>query len=512
MAHNIKTDSANSVIRMFFVAFAFIFQLAVIILFFLGFEQRIAWASSVLSAIAFFVILYIVGRDTNSAFKITWIIFIGVIPIVGLIVYFLFGTPTATRRSKDAFNKNHKELSQQLSKNPQLLAQLDATDKGIANQFRYLQNQENFPVYSNTDVQFFADATDGLTAQLEDLAQAQDFIFMDYHAIEDGASFHKIATILQERAHAGVEVRIVYDEVGSLGFINRKFVSKMNAMGIQCKVFNPLHPVLNIFMNNRDHRKITVIDGKVGFTGGYNLANEYFNLVNPFGHWKDTGVRLQGDAVQSLTASFLEMWHYADKDQEDFSAYLTIHEYTAQHTGFIAPYADTPTDNAFTSENVYLNAIKNAKESVYIATPYFIISDEMNRELSLAAQRGVDVHIITPGIPDKKLIYRVTRSYYGRLTSHGVHIHEYTPGFIHEKQVLIDDELAIVGTINFDYRSLYHHFENAVLFYGYDAIAQVKQDFQQTIAVSEDVSERYSDKASLTQFADIILRLLAPLF
>lgn len=512
MSRHIKTDAGKSTIRLILVALAFLIQLAVIVLFVVRFQQHIVWATTVLQLLGLFVTFFIIGSDTNAAFKITWLVFIGLVPVLGLIVYLLFGTPNATRMSKRAFNKNHAALAEFLHTDKNALKQLESIDFGIANQFRYVQDNEGYPVYHNTDVTFYADASDGLEAQLKDLAHAQKFIFMDYHAIEDNTSFERIARILEERAHAGVEVRLMYDDVGSLGFINHTFLRKMRDRGIQCKVFNPLLPFLNIFVNNRDHRKITVIDGEIGFTGGYNLANEYFNIDSPYGHWKDTGVRLQGDAVQSLTASFLEMWHYAQKDDEDFSVYLHRPSYTSHEKGFIAPYADTPTDNSATGENVYLNAIKYAKHSVYIATPYFIISDEMNRELALAAERGIDVHIITPGIPDKKIIYRVTRSYYGRLASRGVHFHEYTPGFIHEKQLLVDDELAIVGTINFDYRSLYHHFENAVLLYGYEAIQGIKEDFLETLDVSTDVTQAHKNKARLTNFSDIILRLMAPLF
>ena len=277
-------------------------------------------------------------------------------------------------------------------------------------------------------------------------------------------------------------------------------------------MFNPVTPFFNIFMNNRDHRKITVVDNRVGFTGGYNLADEYFNLVQPYGYWKDTGVKMTGDAVKNLTAMFLEMWNAMKHTDMDYSSFFRANEYVAAGKGFVQPYADTPLDSEYVGENVYLNMIKYAKRYVYIATPYLIISDEMRRELGLAAKRGVDVRIITPGIPDKKMIYQMTRSYYSGLTGEGVRIYEYTPGFLHAKQVICDGELATVGTINFDFRSLYHHFENGVLFYACDCLRDIHEDFIEIMKVSREVTEEYrSGMKKHLLLGQAILRLFAPL-
>ena len=277
-------------------------------------------------------------------------------------------------------------------------------------------------------------------------------------------------------------------------------------------MFNPLLPVLNVFMNNRDHRKITVVDGQVGFTGGYNLADEYFNLTHPYGQWKDTGLRLEGGAVRSLTAIFLEMWNATQNTPDDPAAFLVPAAVPADAAGFVIPYADTPLDGQPTGEDVYLNILKNAKRYVYITTPYLIINDEMQRELTLAAQRGVDVRIVTPGIPDKKLVYRVTRSYYGDLATAGVRIFEYTPGFVHAKQFVADDEVAACGTINMDYRSLYLHFENGCWFCGCDAVADMRRDFEELFAVSTEVTEQYAGKRErCVRGINGILRLFGPL-
>ena len=299
--------------------------------------------------------------------------------------------------------------------------------------------------------------------ELAELKKAEHFIFMEYHAIEDASAWQELEDILAERAAHGVEVRVFYDDVGSIGFINSKFVKKLAGSGIQCRRFNPVIPILNVFMNNRDHRKITVVDGRVGFTGGYNLAEEYFNRTHPYGRWKDTGIRLEGDAVRSLTLIFLELWGATQKEPPEIERYLPEVPYTARENAVVLPYADNPLDDEATGENVYLNMIRSAKEYVYITTPYLILSDEMQRTLRLAASSGVDVRIITPGIPDKKLIFSVTRSYYAALAKSGVRIYEYTPGFIHAKQCVADGAEAVVGTINFDFRSLYLHFELSLI-------------------------------------------------
>ena len=359
---------------------------------------------------------------------------------------------------------------------------------------------------------FYGDAADALEAQKEALRSAKHFIFMEYHAIEDAESFGALKEILAQKAKDGVEVRILYDDMGSVGFINRDFIGRMKAEGIQCRIFNPLIPIRTIIMNNRDHRKITVVDGRVGFTGGYNLANEYFNLTHPYGHWKDTGVRLEGEAVRSLTCMFLEMWNAVKKSDSAYDAYLPQLAYQARADGFIAPYGDGPLHDEPVGENVYMNIVKNAKRYVYFTTPYLIISDEMGRELGQAAKRGVDVRIITPGIPDKKLIFQVTRSYYADPVRDGVRIYEYAPEFMHAKQCVCDGEVATVGTINLDYRSLYFHFENGAFLYGCSAVGAIKKDFDETLPLCREVTEAYRNGGSTaSKIKQCILRLFAPL-
>ena len=344
-----------------------------------------------------------------------------------------------------------------------------------------------------------------------DLEKAEKFIFMEYFIVADNSAFQEIREILVRKARQGVEVRLMYDDIGSLGFVNLRFARGLSEDGIRCRVFNPAVPVVNLFLNHRDHRKTTVIDGKVGYIGGYNLSDEYFGRARPYGVWKDTGLRLEGEAVRSLTASFFELWNVTTKEDEDFARYLNIcHKVTSE--GFVQPFNDNPLSEERTAENVYLNLIAQAEKTLYITTPYLIITDEMSRALRLAAKRGVDVRIITPGIPDKKVVFAITRSYYSGLARQGVRIFEYTPGFCHAKQCLCDGKIASIGSSNFDYRSLYHHFENDVLLYGCDAIGDMARDFDVLFSQCSEVTQRYSTgSGAILRMWQCILRLFAPL-
>ena len=507
-----KAAVKNSIGRLMFAALGFVIQVVWIIMLCLKLNDYSAAISLGSSVLALCVAFYIYGKDMNAGFKLPWIIAILAFPVLGLCLYFLFGRPGETKHMRQHFEKIDADLEGTLVQDENVLKNLEATDFAVANQARYLWKCAGYPAWQNTDVEFHKTAEEGLEAQKRELRKAKKFIFMEYHAIEESSAFLELKEILVQKAKEGVEVRVFYDDVGSFVFINKDFIKRMEAVGIQCRVFNPMHPFLNIFMNNRDHRKITVIDGKVGFTGGYNLAEEYFNRTHPYGYWKDTGIMLTGDAVRNLTVMFLEMWNAVRKTDMDYDKYLPKVEYTAKEQGFVQPYADSPLDHETTGENVYMNLIKNAKHEIFFTTPYLIITDEMSRELRMAARRGVDVRIVTPGIPDKKMVYQMTRSYYSELARNGVRIYEYTPGFIHAKQCVCDGESATVGTINMDYRSLYLHFENGVLMYHYDAVAEIRKDFEDIFAASTEVTEKYNGRKSVpARMGRGVLRLFSPL-
>lgn len=506
-----KTSVRNSILRMTLVGIAIALQL-----FWLFMIINSFWVDSValniaLNVVAVLFSLWIYGKDMDSARQIPWMMLIMTFPIVGIVLYSLTGRTSLLSRVRTKFNEIDSYAMDFLSQDEEVYQRLEERSTTVSNHSAMIYATSHYPVYQDTEVTYYEEAIDGFQAQIEDMKKAQHFIFMEYHAIEDAESFARMKKVLIEKAEEGVDVRIFYDDMGSVSFINRDFITRMKNVGIQCQVFNPMRPLMLVFMNNRDHRKITVIDGKIGYTGGYNLANEYFNITHPYGYWKDTGVRLEGSAVDSLTVTFLEMWNSNKEVDMDFSVFLKAQPVPSQ--GFVQPYADSPLDDEYVGENVYMSMVAAAKKYIYFCTPYLIITDELTRALGLAAKRGVDVRIITPGIPDKRLTYSITRSYYYALVKEGVQIFEYTPGFCHAKMCVCDDRMATVGTINMDYRSLYLNFENGVYLYDCPAVEDVKKDFQSMFRLSANVTEKYNTELSMpVRTWKALLRLVAPLF
>ena len=553
-----KAEVKNGVKRMIFAVVSILLEVLVILLLIFFAGQKAGWIYVLFRFLAVVMVLAIFGSSKTSSIRMTWMFVILVLPVFGAALYLLIGLNGHTLRMRKRYIDIDKILFPMLPDDREVFEKVEKKDGHLAGIVNYIRRNASYPVYENTEVQYFDDAAKGIEAQKKDMAKAEKFIFMEYHAIEDAESWHAIRDVLVERVKAGVEVRVFYDDMGSIGFINKDFVKRTEELGIACRVFNPFGPGLNVFLNNRDHRKITVIDGKVGYTGGYNLANEYFHITEPYGYWKDTGIRLEGDAVQSLTVAFLEMWNAAnanDKDDKDFKKYVAAsaanrvlkeqkradnerlkkdeeeyfgkmkeslgkeEKYLAdtevfegKNLGFVQPYADSPMDEVHTGEDVYISMAEAAEKYAWFITPYLIITDEMCHAFALAARRGVDVRIITPGIPDKKIVYSVTRSYYNGLARHGVRIFEYTPGFCHAKMSITDDLMATCGTINMDYRSLYHHFENGCLYADCDAVMETKRDFEAMFEQSREVTDFYAyGRGAFMRVGQMLLRLAAPL-
>lgn len=510
-----KSQVKNGVARMIVAIASMAVNVIIVLAIVLKMQEALFWFTGAMIILGLIVVLTIYGKKQTASIKMPWMLLILLIPIGGLVFYLIVGHDRSTKKMRRRYEEIDKVLLPLLPDNAREQAKLQEKLPYAGNIARYLKKYSGYPVYRNTDITYYDDAAKGLAAQKEDLKKAKDFIFMEYHAIEDAESWHGIQDILEEKVKEGVLVRVFYDDMGSIGFINTDFVKRLEAKGIEARVFNPFAPGMNLFLNNRDHRKITVIDGKVGFTGGYNLANEYFHIGEPFGFWKDTGIRLEGDAVRSLTVTFLEMWNAIrenDINDNDFDRYLKPYEYESEEKGFIVPYADSPMDNIHVGEDVYMSIANSAKDYAWFVTPYLIITEEMISALSLAARRGVDVRIITPGVPDKKLVYSETRSFYNILAVNGVRIFEYTPGFCHCKMSVSDDTMATCGTINLDYRSLYHHFENGCFMADCSAVADIRRDFEEMFKVSEDVTEYYiSGRGRFLRFGQMLLRLIAPL-
>ena len=344
-----EAEVKNGIKRLVFAGVAIILQVTAILLVYFRFAEQAEWFAIGTRVLGALLVLFIYNDERPSASKMTWIILIMALPIMGVVLYLLIGLNSHTFKMRKRYEQVDERLMPLLPDDAAAQARLALVDGRAANIARYLNDMSLYPLYDDTAITYYDDAAKGIEAQKEELRRAERFIFMEYHAIEDAESWHAIQSILEERVRAGVEVRVFYDDMGSIGFVNTDFVKRLEAVGIKAKVFNPFAPGLNLFLNNRDHRKVTVVDGRVGFTGGYNIANEYFNITHPFGHWKDTGVRLEGPAVQSLTATFLEMWNASvEGDVDDAAAaykrYLPAVPANELAQGFVQPYADSPMD------------------------------------------------------------------------------------------------------------------------------------------------------------------------
>ncbi|MCR5481217.1 MAG: cardiolipin synthase [Clostridia bacterium] len=511
-----KANTKNGILRLIFFVIAIFLEIGVLTgVFLTGLNHNTEIITVSGRIMAFLIALAIYSQNKTASIRMPWIVLILVFPAVGISLYIMIGLSGSIKRMRNRFDKMHNLLLPYLVQDEEVAKNLQDCEPSCTGVSCYIKKESGYPLYENTGVVYYPDAAEALEAQKQAMREAESFIFMEYYAIEDAECWEEIEDILTEKVKAGVEVRVFYDDFGSIGFINTDFARKLEKKGINCCVFNPMIPLLNLFLNNRDHRKMTIIDGKTGFTGGYNIANEYFNITSPYGYWKDTGVRLTGDVVMSMTASFLEMWNAArtrKKGDSQFESYLFSRPAEHKEKGFVQFYADNPMDKKPVGEDVYLNLICRAKEYLYIITPYLIITDEMSRMLGLAAKRGVDVRIVTPGIPDKKIIYRLTRSYYNRLARDGVRIFEYSPGFCHAKMCVSDDTVATCGTINMDYRSLYHHFEDGCLMIGCDAVTRIREDFENIFPQCREVTEKFaSGRTPMLRFGQLVLRLFAPL-
>lgn len=503
-----KEKTGNGILRLTFAAVALVIQILWILLrvqYLNAYSETIAGITSLLTML---VVLKLNSKHSNSAMKMPWILLIMALPVMGLCMYLLFellGDPGMGKRLRRVRGYLHRNEDPKAEK---ILPQLDPA---IANQFRYLWKAAGYPLCTNTRVKYYPEAVIAFEDLKKELEKAKHFIFMEYFIVQNGSAFRELEEILVRKAREGVEIRLLYDDFGSIANVGWEFSRRLAGEGIRCIAFNPASPFLNLFLNHRDHRKITVIDGNVGFTGGYNLADEYFDRIRPYGKWKDTGVKLEGEAVRNLTSIFLELWYLQTRKPETADAYLEVcHSVCSE--GIVLPFGDNPLGEERIAENVYLNLIHQANHSLYLMTPYLILTDEMIHALGLAAKRGVDVRIITPGIPDKKTVYGVTRSYYAGLARQGVRILEYAPGFCHAKQCICDGKIASIGTSNLDYRSLYHHFENNVLLYGCEAVTAMAKDFETLFPQCREVTEKYAGgRGSILRLWQYILRLFAPM-
>lgn len=455
--------------------------------------------------------LYIISKNTNPAYKIAWVVPILAVPVFGGLFYLMLGGNRLSSRQRKKMNSVEYNLRRHLPQNPEIYSNLEESSESAAIQSRYIQTVAGCPVYENTAVRYFPLGDDVYPEMLEQLRKAEKYIFLEYFIIGPGKMWDGILEILKEKAAQGLDVRVMYDDFGCITTLPYNFKKELKSYGIRCCEFSPFVPIMSARLNNRDHRKFMIIDGKVGFTGGINLADEYINERERFGHWKDNGIMLQGEAVWSMTVMFLSLWDYVTGGRDSITEYIPPEPVTGGH-GFVQPYTDNPMDDEAVGSTVYLNLINRARHSIYIMTPYLVIDYTMMEALCNAAKTGLDVRIVTPHIPDKWYVHTLTRAHYEQLVKCGVKVYEYTPGFIHSKVFAVDGEFATVGTINLDYRSLYLHFENGVFMYNADCISDIYRDFANTFEISQRISLEECRATSLSvRVLRSVLRLLAPL-
>ena len=476
-------------------------------------QEYATYIYGALTVLGIVVLIYIINSEGNPAFKMTWMLLVLAFPVIGTIFYIYVQMQLETRYMRDRLSTLRMETDLYMEQDPEIVDALRASKSANAQLSYYLSNQLGFPTYRNTEVKYFSLGEYKFESMVAELEKAKKFIFMEYFIVEEGYMWDTILDILIEKAQEGVEVRFMYDGMCAFTLLPYNYPKKLKRYNIQCKMSNKIRPFVSTVQNNRDHRKICVIDGMVGYVGGVNLADEYINKKERFGHWKDTAVMLKGDAVQSLTMIFLQMWNVDERGVETYGRYLTPkREGLRRELGYIIPYADSPFDNENVGEEVYFHILNHAKKYVHIMTPYLILDNEMLTTLIRAAKSGIEVIIIMPHIPDKWYAFVVAKTFYKELIQGGVQIYEYTPGFVHAKVFISDDDTATVGTINLDYRSLYLHFENGVFIYNNSEVDRVEWDFQKTLEKCHKVTlTEVKNRSALSKIMGRVLRLFAPL-
>ena len=502
--------------RVVLVALLIVLQLVLLAVGVLQFTEYYYIFASIASVISFLTICHVIGTECNAGYKIAWIVVVLVFQPVGAVMYYIFSGSTLSRKVKAAMSRITSITETLKEDKSDVLRDLSEKNPDAWRQSAYIDRMCMCPPYTGTETTYYPTGEAFLEALLPELEKAQRYIFLEYFIIGHGEIWEKIRSVLTRKAAEGVDVRVIYDDFGSITRLSKRYPKELRAQGIQCHVFHPFVPVLDARQNNRDHRKICVVDGQTAFTGGINIADEYINVTHPHGYWKDNAVRVRGEAAWSFTLMFLTMWDYlahplAHKDESSYESYRPAAEEQYPTAGVVQPYTDNPLDSEPVGENIYLHMLYHASRYVWITTPYLIIDEQMQQALCTAARSGVDVRIVTPGIPDKKTINETTKSYYSRLIEHGVKVYEYTPGFIHAKTFICDDLYATVGSVNLDFRSLFLHFECGVWMYRTPAIADIKKDCIHILESSREITAADCRVSYLRRLYRSILEIIAPM-
>ena len=465
------------------------------------------WVNAGLNVLSLFITLYLVRKDENSDYKIIWLVLIGLMPLLGGALYLAFGNKAPAKRMRQRMQAVERQHTADLAQQPGQTEALDPASRGLC---RYIADYGPYPAWKDTTAKYYPCGEEMYPDLLADLERAERFIFLEFFIVRTGRMWGGVEDILVRKAAEGVDVRLIYDDFGSLLGLPSDFVVRMERAHIRCIPFNPVVPLVSLVMNHRDHRKIVVIDGNIAYTGGVNLADEYINAEHRFGYWKDAAIRLEGAAVWNFTVMFLNSWNAFRPQETDYAPFAPT-KLPETSDGIVQPYADSPLDEEPLAETVYLNILNQAQQYIYIYTPYLAVGEEMLDALKNAAKRGVDVRLVLPGIPDKKLVFRLSRSYYVPLLRAGVRIYEFTPGFLHSKCYVSDDHLAVVGSINMDYRSLFLHFECGALLYNNSQVIALRDDVLATLPRCREVSLSDCRTSLVGTLLDSVLRLLSPL-
>ena len=497
--------------RFFLIVLLLAAQIFLTVSFFVWLRHYVPYLTVVQSVFTLVMVIYLFNSEMDSAGKLTWMLLIAVLPLAGAALLLFTRTNTGHRVIRDRVEALIDETKTLLPQRADTGA-LARDGSGTDDLARYLSRSGCFPLYDHSAVRYFPGGETMLEAMLRELDKAESFIFLEYFILEEGYMWGAILERLVAKAKEGVEVRVLFDGMCMMTTLPFNYVKLLQAQGIKARAFSPIRPVISSHYNYRDHRKILVIDGRVAFTGGVNLADEYINRVERFGHWKDAAVMVEGDAVDSFTLLFLQMWNIYEKEPEWTPWVGAARPLAEAPGGWVLPYGDCPLDGERVGETVYMDVLNRATDYVHIMTPYLILDGELETALLFAAKRGVDVKLILPGIPDKKLAWALAKAHYKTLLAAGVKLYEYTPGFVHAKVVTSDDQKAVVGTINLDYRSLYHHFECAVYLYNTSCVADAERDFQDTLAQCRAVTEEsIKNEKFFYRLAGTLLRFIAPL-
>ena len=500
--------------RRVFVFTAVLVQFALLFYMFWTGITTVRWLYLVLTVVSGAAVIVIIARRKETVYKLPWVILIALMPAFGGILFLIIHGQASQKKFARRLEEVDALLAPYFSQDPDTAARFAGTERGSLQRVRYL-SRHNFPLYDAADTLFFPSGEEMFERLCEELEKAEHFIFFEFFIIADGEMWDSVHEILRRKAAEGVEVRVVYDDLGCLLRLPHRYDLTLEAEGIKTILFNPFRPVVSTVQNNRDHRKIVVVDGRVAFTGGVNIGDEYINRVERYGHWNDTALMVTGDAVRAFTGIFLQLWLCSrPEDEGDLARFFppcTPAEPDEPRRGFVQPYGDTPLDGETVGAWVYDQILRTATDYVWITTPYLIVDDTLCNALMLAAKSGVDIRITTPHKADKWWVHMTTRSYYRQLLEAGVKIYEYTPGFLHAKSFVSDDAVAAIGSVNLDFRSLYLHFECGVWLYGGRAVTQLHDDYLQTLACCQPITAEDCRHRLPVRLLQACLRLVAPL-